>query len=289
MDVFASLDLITNHELTYFHQVHTAAALQDVIRPLGLAVIGLTVLGLGLNYIMARGVKPVTKSLGKEDESAPVVERYRKTTRILHWVHAGAFSILFLTGLIFFISPSGVLAQNNLLRIIHQVAAVIFIVAPLIYLPLNWKAAARGIREAFIWGKEDLDWLNAAPRYYYLCDEEAMPPQERLNTGQKVWWLLVIVTWPIFVISGVIMWAFETDVPAVFLQSVVFIHDAAFIITGSMFFVHIYMSIVHPLAHPLRTGSWRAMTRGTVSVEYAKSHHAKWYQGIIQARQTGER
>jgi len=291
MDVFARLDLITNHELAAFHQAHTTAvALQDIIRPIGLAVIGLTILGLGLNYVMARSVKPAAKSLGQEeDELVPSVERYRKPTRILHWVQASAFTILFLSGLIFFISPSGVLAQNNWLRIIHQVAAVIFIVAPLIYIPLNWKATSRGIKEAFIWGKEDLDWLNAATRCYYLCDEEAMPPQERLNTGQKAWWLLVIISWPIFIISGVIMWAFETDVPAVFLQSMVFIHDVVFIIIGSMFFVHIYMSIGHPLAHPLRTGSWRAMTRGTVSVEYAKSHHGKWYQRIIQTRQTGEK
>lgn len=289
MDIFASLDLTATYELTSFHQVHTAAALQDIIRPMGLAVIGLTILGLGLNYVMARAVKPATKSLGKEDESVPGVERYRKPTRILHWVHAVAFTILFLTGLIFFISPSGVLAQNNLLRIIHQVAAVIFIVAPLIFIPLNWKTTLRGIRKAFTWGKEDLDWLNAAPRYYYSCDEDEMPPQEYLNTGQKAWWLWVIVSWPIFVISGVIMWAFKTDVPAVFLQLMVFIHDVAFIITANMFFVHIYMSVVHPLARPLRSGSWSAMTRGTVSTEYAKSHHGKWYQRIAQGRQAGEK
>ena len=281
MDSFASLDLTTTCELTSFHQVYTAAALPDIIRPMGLAVIGLTILGLGLNYVMARAVKPPAEPLPKKkDKLAPGVERYRKPIRILHWIHAGAFTLLFLTGLIFFISPSGVLAQNNLLRIIHQVAAVIFIAAPLIYLPLNWKAAARGMKEAFIWGKEDLDWLNAAPRYYYLCDEDEMPPQERLNTGQKAWWLWVIVSWPIFVISGVIMWAFKTEVSAVFLQLMVFIHDVAFIITANMFFVHIYMSVVHPLARPLRTGSWSAMTRGTVSTEYAKSHHGKWYQRI---------
>jgi len=29
---------------------------------------------------------------------------------------------------------------------------------------------------------------------------------------------------------------------------------------------------------PLRTGAWSSMARGKVSAEYAKSHHAKWYE-----------
>ena len=105
------------------------------------------------------------------------VERYRKPTRILHWVHAGAFVVLFLTGLILFIPQLGILAQDSWSRVIHRIAAVVFIVAPLIYIPMNLKATMKGIKEAFTWGTEDIGWLQAAPRYYMLSDEEAMPPQ----------------------------------------------------------------------------------------------------------------
>jgi formate dehydrogenase subunit gamma len=208
------------------------------------------------------------------------IERYRKPTRILHWVHTGAFIALFLTGLILFIPPLSVLAEDSWTRFIHRIASVIFVFAPLIYLSLNWKSSIKGIKDAFSWGLADLGWIKAAPRYYFFCDEEAMPPQEHMNTGQKMWWFLVIVFSITFVITGLLMWLFKGIAGPTLLQWMVLIHDVAFIVTGLMFFVHIYMSVVHPLVRPLRTGSLASMTRGKVSIEYAKSHHAKWYDEI---------
>jgi len=208
------------------------------------------------------------------------VERYRKPTRILHWIHASAFTLLFLTGLVLFIPQLGFLAQDSWTRLIHRIAAAVFIVAPLIYIPLNWKSTWKGVKEAFSWGTDDVGWLIAAPRYYFLADEEAMPPQEHMNTGQKMWWLLVIVFSGVFVVTGLIMWAFKTVAPAVLLEWMVLLHDIAFIATGAMFFVHIYLSVIHPLMRPLRTGAWSSMARGKVSADYARSHHAKWYNRI---------
>jgi formate dehydrogenase subunit gamma len=213
------------------------------------------------------------------------VERYRKPTRILHWIHAGAFVVLFITGLILFIPPLGFLAQDSWSRVLHRLAAVVFIVAPLIYIPLNWKATLRGIKDAFTWGIEDIGWAIAAPRYYFLSDEKSMPPQEHMNTGQKLWWLMVIVFGIVFVITGLIMWFFKEIAPSWLLQWSVLVHDLAFIATGSMFFVHIYLSVIHPLMRPLRTGAWSSMARGKVSAQYAKSHHGKWYERISKGKE----
>ena len=41
------------------------------------------------------------------------VEKYRKPVRILHWVHTGAFCVLFLTGLVLFIPALGFLAEDS--------------------------------------------------------------------------------------------------------------------------------------------------------------------------------
>ena len=212
------------------------------------------------------------------------VERYRKPTRILHWVHLCAFIALFLTGLILFIPGLGILAQDSWTRVIHRVAAVVFVIAPLIYMLLNWTATWKGIKDAFTWGSDDIGWLQAAPRYYFLSDEKAMPPQPHMNTGQKMWWFMVIVFGLVFVITGLIMWVFGP------VQWMVFIHDVAFITTGCMLFVHIYLSAIHPLMRPLRTGAWSSMmTRGKVSAEYAKSHHGKWYEGIAKTKEAIEK
>ncbi len=204
------------------------------------------------------------------------VVRYRTPTRVLHWVHAISFGILFFTGLIFFIPQLGFLAQDSWSRLVHLIAAAFFLVAPLIYIPLNWNATWKGVKEAFSWGGA-IGWLKAAPRYYFLSDEEAMPPQEHMNNGQKMWWSMVLVCGLVFVITGLILWAFKTAAPAALLQWMVFLHSISFIATGCMLFVHVYLSVAHPL-----TRTWGAMARGKVSVDYAKSHHAKWYDEIAK-------
>jgi len=209
------------------------------------------------------------------------VERYRKPTRILHWVNAGAFVLLFLTGLILFIPQLGFLAQDSWTRVIHRIAAVIFVIIPLWYLLTNWKASWKSIKEAFTWGAEDIGWLQAAPRYYFLGDEKGMPPQPHMNTGQKMWWLIVIVFGIIFVITGAIMWFAKTTAPAAVLQWMVFIHDIAFIVTGTMLLLHIYLGVFHPLM----ASAWDTMVRGKVSAEYAKSHHGKWYEEITKGKE----
>ncbi len=202
-----------------------------------------------------------------------VVEKYSKATRILHHVHTVAFIVLFLTGLVLFIPQLGFLAQDSWTRILHRIAAAIFIIAPLIYLVLKPKAAIKALKEAFAWGKEDIGWLKAAPRYYFLSDEEGMPPQGHINTGQKLWWFIVVVFGALFILTGLVMWLLKTIAPAAVLQWMVFAHDVAFIVTGAMLFVHVYLGVIHPMM----TEAWGAISKGTVSAEYAKSHHGLWY------------
>jgi len=211
------------------------------------------------------------------------VEKYRKPIRILHWVHAFSFVILFLTGLVFFIPALGFLAEDGWTRLIHRIAAVIFVVAPIIYTILDPKSVGRGIKQAFTWNKEDIGWLKAAPGYYFMGDESKMPPQGSMNTGQKLWWCTVIVFGVIFVIAGGIMWfAKETASPAL-LQWLVLILDISFIITGTMFLLHLYLAVFHPKM----TESWDAMASGKISVEYAKKHHGKWYNEINKGEGKG--
>lgn len=209
------------------------------------------------------------------------IEKYRKPTRVLHWVNLVSFCVLFLTGLVLFIPQLGFLAQDSWTRIIHRIGAVVFIVAPLIYIPLNWRATKKGISDAFTWGATDLGWLKAAPAYYFTGDEKGMPPQGHMNTGQKMWWLIVLISGAVFVLTGIIMWFAKTAAPAALLQWMVFIHDIAFIVSGTMLFVHIYLGVIHPLM----TESWKAITKGTLSADYARKHHAKWYNEVTKNKE----
>lgn len=209
------------------------------------------------------------------------VEKYRKPIRILHWIHSGAFVLLFLTGLILFIPGLSALAEDSWTRVIHRIGAVIFIVIPIIYLIINPAAVGRGLKKAFTWSSADMGWLKAAPGYYFLGREKGMPPQDDMNSGQKVWWLITIVFGAIFVITGLIMWFGKTSAPPSLLEWMVFIHDIAFIVTGAMFLLHIYLGVFHPMMNE----AWGSMWRGKISEEYAKKHHAKWYAELSKSKE----
>ncbi len=204
------------------------------------------------------------------------IEKYWRPVRILHWVHSGAFIVLFLTGLVFFVPQFRSLAENGNIRLIHHAAATIFIIVPLFYIFINPNAVARGLKLAFSWGADDLKWLKAAPRYYLLGDEKSLPPQGFFSSGQKMWWLVTIVAGVIFTVTGLVMWFFKVSAPPGFLGVIINIHDITFIATGALFLLHLYLGVFHPLM----SGAWNAMAKGKITEEYAKKHHARWYAEI---------
>ncbi|HEX76608.1 MAG TPA: hypothetical protein G4O12_08550 [Dehalococcoidia bacterium] len=206
------------------------------------------------------------------------VEKYSKPARIFHHAHTVAFVLLFLTGLILFIPQLGFLAQGSWTRLIHRIFAAVFVIAPIVYFFMRPRAALLAIKDVLVWGKEDIGWAKAALRYYFLNDEEGMPPQGHMNTGQKLWGFMVLACGAVFLITGIIMWFFKTVAPYALLQWSVFVHDIVFIAAGVMLFVHIYLGVIHPLM----TEAWKAIWKGTISTEYAKSHHGKWYEEVTK-------
>jgi formate dehydrogenase subunit gamma len=204
------------------------------------------------------------------------VERYSKRAIVQHWWIVACSILLAITGLFLFISWFGPAAWWGYSRLVHRIAAVGFVAVPVLYMILNPKSTLEWVKEAFTWGKADLGWLKSAPTYYFGFDIIPMPPQERSNTGQKMWVLVVIVTSVIFVVSGGIMWFGKGLVSTGVFQWSVFAHDAAFVIAGAMFLVHVALGTFHPRF----SEALRSMISGKVSVHYAQSHHGKWYDRI---------
>ena len=213
------------------------------------------------------------------------VEKYKLSSRWLHWVHGGAFVLLLITGLFLFVPWFSQAALFGWSRLAHRIGALVFMGAPLIFLVFNLKRSLLFVKEAFVWGKEDIGWFKAAPSYYFGGDPSEMPPQERANTGQKLFWLVAFLGGGVFVITGLIMWGFKGMVsPAIFQWCVLF-HDLALISVGGFFVVHFYLSVLHPRM----TESLRSMIKGKVSAEYAKSHHGKWYAEVTKGKGAEEK
>jgi len=208
-----------------------------------------------------------------------VVERYTPSARWFHWLHTAAFIELALSGLILFMHWFGFPvtgAVGTWIRIIHRIGAVILIGAPIGFALFNWQRAWYFVKEAFIWKKEDLDWLKAAPGYYFGGDPRLMPPQGYINTGMKLYRLAILFGGLVFIVTGLIMWFFKGILAPAVIQWSLITHDIAFIFAILMLLLHIQLGVFHPRMDE----SLLSIVDGKVSGVYAKSHHGKWYDQI---------
>jgi formate dehydrogenase subunit gamma len=213
------------------------------------------------------------------------VERYSRGARLFHWTITIAALALAVTGLILYVHPFGVAAAGGYTRIIHRVAAIIFVASPLVFLMAKPRRSMQFVKEIFTWGKDDIEWLKAAPDYYFGGDERKMPPQPDMNSGQKLWAVVAFLSAIGFILTGALMWFFKASIPAELFQWAAIIHDLCFIVAGAMLLVHLYLGAVHPRM----TESLKSMISGKLSVKFAKSHYGKWYEEKTKGSESGER
>jgi formate dehydrogenase subunit gamma len=203
--------------------------------------------------------------------------------RFVHWLIVVAFSLLILTGIVLYVPQLGPLARGEagmLFRLLHRWGAVFSVLAVLAYIVFEPDALLASMKRIFTWGKDDLGWLKAAPAYYFLGDESDMPPQDKFNSGQKLWYLIVVIGGLALFVTGLLMWFGKGAIPTWVFQWSVFLHDLAAIAMSAFFLVNFYLAVAHPL---MRAGL-DAIRFGFFPEEYVKHHHAKYYQEL----QTGE-
>ncbi len=203
------------------------------------------------------------------------VQRFRRRTIVLHWVHSLAFLVLLITGAIILFQGTGFNSISQVIRL-HQTAAFVYIVTPLVYFFLAPGRTAGFIVETFQWSKDDLRWFILAPAYYFGGAESNMPPQGHINAGQKLWQALILITGLIFVVTGIILSFFQYQIPISVYQWILVTHGAAFVIILVIFLLHVYLAVFHPRFKE----SLRAILDGKISPSYARQHYPKWYEKL---------
>ena len=214
------------------------------------------------------------------------IPKYTVIERSLHWVHTLSFVPLALTGLILYLPLLQPLAQGQAgtwVRLLHRIVAIVFIAEPIIYAIIQPRRLWMSIKE-FTIDKDDIGWVKNAFGYYVLGRHTDMPPQGRFNAGEKLNGVIMIVSWALFVITGLIMWLGKGIVPTGLFHWMVLIHDLTMILSVCMFLIHLYLAV----GHPLMWAGLVSMRFGVTSASYAAEHHAKWYYGPKRARQMYE-
>jgi formate dehydrogenase subunit gamma len=206
------------------------------------------------------------------------IERFSKAARVTHWIHSITFFLLLITGLTIFVKSFGFLnvifggAQGA--RLIHRIAAVLFIIFPIYSYLVNRKAANKFLKEVSSFDKDNIEFIKAFPKEF-LGLHPKVPQQGKFNGGEKINSLLTIISGVLFTCSGLIMW-FPEVIPAALVQVSYLVHDLATVLCGTAIFGHVYLALLHPGSKEAING----MTKGNVSEEFAKSHYGKWYMEV---------
>ena len=194
---------------------------------------------------------------------APVrLARFSRTERALHWVHASAFFVLFWSGLCLYLpSLAELIGRRPLLKDIHVYTALAWLAAlALVVLAGDRRRLLATAREIDVFDADDLAWLRGRGS-----------PQGRFNAGQKINAIVTAALAFLFSLTGFFLWYGERN-HAFRLDNALLVHDWLMYISFFLVLGHLYLSLVNPSTRHSLSG----ITRGWVTLDWAKRHHSKW-------------
>ncbi|MET0936407.1 MAG: formate dehydrogenase subunit gamma [Luteibacter sp.] len=198
------------------------------------------------------------------------ITRYTTLNRVNHWINAGLFILLLLSGLsmfhpiLFFLS--GLFGGGQWARAAHPWFGVLLLVSWIGMIIQFWRTNLPN--------RDDVAWSKAIVQVA-TNDDEHVPPVGRNNAGQKgVFWAMTFLI-PVLFFTGLLIWEVyfgdATSIP---------VQRAAVLIHSTCAFLAILVFIVHVYAGIWIRGSVRSMTQGYVTPGWAWRHHRKWFLAL---------
>jgi len=249
---------------------------RKLLRPVGLLAMAGT-LGAVLGHFVKFGPSQPARqvldaqptSSGPEDKViGEYIVRHRLSTRVVHWTAAIGFFGALLSGLPIWTPifgwTAGLFGGLSVCRWLHPWFGIAFVAAIVAMFGLWFKDMRMR--------REDWGWLGPKALAYMRHTGED-PDVGKYNGGQKLFFLLVTVLAVVLLATGLVLWfPRELSRPLPDLSWV--LHDGGFLLFAAAIIGHIYLGTA---ALP---GTFRSMTRGTVTKAWAKLHHPRWYRDV---------
>jgi len=197
------------------------------------------------------------------------IVRHRLSSRVLHWTVAVTFFLALFTGLPVWIPIFNWMASFfgglSTCRVLHPWFGIAFAAAS-VWMFIHW------VSDMTLTGS-DREFLTPGGmiRYFRYQGEDA--EVGKYNGGQKLLFWAAALGVLGLLLSGVVIW-FPERFPQGLRELSYVVHDLAFILFFAMIIGHIYLGTA---AEP---GTFRAIVRGTVTKEWARLHHPKWYRQV---------
>lgn len=237
------------------------------------------------------------------ERTGVTIERFNSVERFAHWLLAGSFILLGLTGLI---SLFGRIAIIPLLG--HEAFAPIAVASKWIHNNVSWAFMLAIIMVFVLWvahnipNKYDLKWLAQAGG---LFSKGVHPPARKFNAGQKfIFWGVVVLGGSISASGLALLFPFELNMFAATFQKINATglptllgfgplpevltphaemqlaqawHAIVSFVMMAVVIAHIYIGSVG------MEGAFDAMGSGEVDLQWAKEHHGLWVKELEES------
>jgi formate dehydrogenase gamma subunit len=212
------------------------------------------------------------KATGRASAASPKILRFARSERILHWSIAGPFLVSIGTAAIMVLiyNPNPSRPFRGIFSGIHRISG-----AALIFLPMLAAFKARGdarlhlynIKQAWIWMFDDIKWL-ALMGLAALSPKIKLPEQGKFNAAEKINFMVLMVTYPLYVATGLLMWL----TPLAILSWL--LHFFMALMAVPLISGHLYMALINPSSRKGLHG----MISGYVDRHWGKHHYRRWYR-----------
>ena len=203
--------------------------------------------------------------------SGQTITRFASLDRFAHWMTAGCFIILALSGLnvsfgrmvvLPLFGPETFATISGYGKLAHNYLAFPFM-AGVVLMFLLW------VKDN-IPNKLDLEWIKQGGGIF---SKGKHPAAERFNAGQKVVFWIVIVGGAVMSVSGwFLLFPYTAPDGVAGLQLMTTVHAVLAVLFVGAMLAHAYIGSVG------MEGAFDAMGSGEVDLNWAKEHHALWVE-----------
>jgi len=191
---------------------------------------------------------------------------------MVHWAVAVPFIVCYTTALILFFvyNPAPSRPFRAVFSWTHRISGACLILLPLLVF-LRGRNELRvhidNIKRAWRWTFDDVRWL-ILKGVAVLRPDVQLPEEGKFNAGEKLNFMMVMTTYPLFVVTGILIW-----LPDVAFYSWL-LHLALAAVALPLVLGHIYMALINP---DTRIGL-PGMITGFVDRAWAAHHYRRWFR-----------
>jgi formate dehydrogenase subunit gamma len=204
----------------------------------------------------------------------PLVRRFTRTERAVHWVLAFGFFALLASGLVLYLPKLSVLvARRPLVKEVHLYTGVAWLVMLALVIAVgNRKSVIATLGELDRFDEDDRRWLRGRPS-----------SPGRFNAGQKLNAAVTAAFTLLFAVSGFLLWYGERDTHFRFAGTIL-LHDGLMYVSLALLAGHLYLAVIRPATRH----SLRGITTGYVRADWARRRHPRWIAQLELDRDPGE-